>query len=212
MLDLDEIRAEIATFKKRYGLQDEDEHVIAAIHLINAHKIHPSLAQDQTSHGGGDNGIDGWYYDDKVGSLHVYQSKLTGSKGCAAQGFKDLLRAGNWIDGILESGEIGTGPANPALYNLAGCLDRNKEKLSHVYFHLISPFVRNELIGQPEYEDASDELSKSCLNKWVLARDGQLHLQPEMYYLEGGVPDAPPQYEVTGRSAKVRQGWTTNRA
>ena len=83
MLDLDEIRAEIATFKKRYGLQDEDEHVIAAIHLINAHKIHPSLAQDQTSHGGGDNGIDGWYYDDKVGSLHVYQSKLTGSKGCA---------------------------------------------------------------------------------------------------------------------------------
>jgi hypothetical protein len=72
MLDLEEIRSEVAAFKKRYGLQDEDEHVIAAIHLINTHKIHPSLAQDQTSHGGGDNGIDGWCCDENRNRLSQF--------------------------------------------------------------------------------------------------------------------------------------------
>src|SRR5260370_33828885 len=88
---------QISDFKARYGVQDQDEHIITTIHLTNVHRLDLSSAQDQTSHGAGDHGIDGWQYDEKSCSLYIYQSKLSQSKTTVLAGLSSLQQAADWL-------------------------------------------------------------------------------------------------------------------
>ena len=96
--------------KNRLDLDIHDEHIAeniaATIHLMNEYRIDFHAATDQSSRSGGDEGIDGWHYNDKKGELFIYQSKLSQNKGLVLKGLNDLLNAKNWIESVLIKGNI----------------------------------------------------------------------------------------------------------
>ncbi|HWE94736.1 MAG TPA: AIPR family protein [Tepidisphaeraceae bacterium] len=200
MLDREIILKQVASFKTRYGVQDQDEHIITTIHLMNTHRIDLSSAQDQTSHGANDHGIDGWHYDPKIATLFIYQSKLTENKATALNGFGGLLQAGEWISTVLRTGDLGGKLSNAAIYNLARCLDSNKGQIRTVLLYLITPFNPNELLDCADFDSCQKDLVRSTLNAFVTERGGGLNVQPEMYNLTQILPSGPSSYVVTGLS------------
>lgn len=198
MHELDELLRLVRKFKTDNGVQDQEEHVITTIHLMNAHRIDLSAAQDQTSHGAGDKGIDGWHFDKRSGTLYVYQSKLSPNKGTVLRGFEGLIEASEWIACVLQTGEVGGKLSNPAVYNLAKCLHENRRMTRVVRFSLLSLFNENELLDSSEFNVSRDLLVKSALNAYVSEHEGRLDLQAEEYNLTGGLPPGYSSYEVSG--------------
>src|SRR5262249_29617626 len=117
MKSKDEIDRRIKTLKTKLGIADEsNEHVIATLHIHSEHNLAVESAQDRTSTGANDNGIDAWHLDAREGILFVYQSKLSWSKGIVASGFSSLLQAAGWLTNVLASGELVKVPTNPCIY------------------------------------------------------------------------------------------------
>ena len=82
MLSREQVVKRAHEFKAKHGVLDEqDENVVATLHLMNTQDLDLHAAQDQTSRGGNDHGIDAWHYDPAAFTLTLYQSKLTTSKG-----------------------------------------------------------------------------------------------------------------------------------
>lgn len=184
MLDQEAIQKKVDAFKVKYGVQDQDEHIIATLHVMNKHRLDLAAAQDQTSHGANDHGVDGWYFDKSNGTLSVYQSKLSRSRPFVLTGFAGLTTAADWIDGLLETGQIEGSLTNPAIYNLARCLDANRERIRRVHFFLISPFDENEIEDCSEFEDCRRSLTKSSLNNYIVSRQGEVDVMPQQYCLD----------------------------
>jgi len=199
MLDQEEIQKKVDAFKVKYGVQDQDEHIIATLHVINKHRIDLAAAQDQTSHGAGDHGIDGWYFDKTNATLSIYQSKLSGSRPHVLKGFEGLTNAADWIAGLLATGQIESPLTNPAIHNLARCLDANREKIRRIHFFLVSPFDENEIEDCSEFEDCRRFLVKSSLNTYISSRRGEIDIRPEQYCLDkAGLPSDLKSYEARG--------------
>lgn len=198
MLDRNVVNKQVADFKARHGVQDQDEHIITTIHLMNTHRVDLSSAQDQTSHGANDHGIDGWHLDDKSGTLHVYQSKLCTGKAGALKGLAALVDAADWMATVLKTGEMGGTQSNAAIYNLARCLDRNREQIRNVLLYLISPFDPNELLDTPEFAECQRDLVRSALNHYVSEKEGRLDVQPQTYNLTPILPSNYSSYDVAG--------------
>lgn len=205
MLDRELVVNRVASFKTKHGVQDRDEHVVTTIHLMNTHRLDLSAAQDQTSHGANDRGIDGWHYDPKSSTLTLYQSKLTESKVMALKGCDELVAGANWIGTVLQTGDLGGMLTNAALYNLARCLDHNKNQVRNVLFYLISPFNPNELLDRGELEEARRDIVRSPLNAFITERSGRIDLQPQAYNLDPILPTAFSSYEVTGTAGSELQ-------
>lgn len=113
-------------------LHEQDENVIATIHLMNSHAIHLAAAQDQTSRGGNDHGIDGWCFDPDSGTLSLYQSKLTSSKAIALKGLEALSDAATWLGDLLTTSELGVPPTNTGIYNLVNFLASSRQSIKNV--------------------------------------------------------------------------------
>ncbi len=89
MLSREQVVKRVQEFKAKHGVLDEqDENVVATLHLMNTHDLDLHAAQDHTSRGGNDHGIDAWHFDPAASSLTLYQSKLTSSKVMALKGFE----------------------------------------------------------------------------------------------------------------------------
>ncbi len=199
MLDQEAIQKKVDAFKVKYGVQDQDEHIIATLHVMNKHRLDLAAAQDQTSHGANDHGVDGWYFDKSNGTLSVYQSKLSRSRPFVLTGFAGLTTAADWIDGLLETGQIEGSLTNPAIYNLARCLDANRERIRRVHFFLISPFDENEIEDCSEFEDCRRSLTKSSLNNYIVSRQGEVDVMPQQYCLDKtALPSDLKSYEARG--------------
>jgi len=157
----------VKDFKKKYALEMEDDAVAITVHLMNQHRIDEHAALDQSSHGGYDEGIDGWYFDEKSRELSVYQSKFSSNKKYVLQGFSDILKAKNWLESVLIVGEVKNKPSNPGLYNLYITLGKNMGNIAKITFILTSLINENELEDEKEYLDCRRELIASNLNKNV---------------------------------------------
>ena len=77
------------------------------MHLMNAYRLDLSSAQDQTSHGSADFGVDAWQYDAESHTLRIFQSKLCSSKKLALDGLKGLTKAAEWLGDVLTTGDLG---------------------------------------------------------------------------------------------------------
>lgn len=200
MLDLETIRQKIKQFKVRNGVLDAaEEHVVAAIHLMNASRIDLSAAQDQTSHGSNDHGIDAWSYDRNLVTLSVFQSKFSGARTTVLKGLEDLPRAADWIAEVLETGTVEGNRSNPCIHNLVKCLAENKDLIRYAHLVLISPFNDNAILDSAEYAECERALTQSRLNKLLSARGGHLALRAEPYKLDGEVlPAEATTYYVRG--------------
>ncbi|MFZ0965023.1 MAG: AIPR family protein [Candidatus Bathyarchaeia archaeon] len=154
-------------FKKKHALEVEDDTAAITIHLMNQHRLDEHAALDQSSRGGNDEGIDGWYFDEKSLELYVYQSKFSSNKRYVLQGFSDILKAKNWLESVLITGEIKKTPTNTGLYNLYITLGKNKENITKITFILTSLINENELEDEKDYTDCKRELINSNLNKHV---------------------------------------------
>lgn len=58
MQDRTEIEKRIRMFKVKNAIDLQDEHVVAAIQLVNEHQVDVPIALDHTSPGSNDHGID----------------------------------------------------------------------------------------------------------------------------------------------------------
>ena len=201
MLSRDEVVKQVREFKEKHGLNNEqDENVVATLHLQNVHKLHLHAAQDQTSRGGSDKGIDAWHYDAKSAILTLYQSKLTTAKAAALKGFDDLTKASLWLGDVLSRGELDMPATNGGIYNLARCLAANHHQLNTVRFVLLSPFDRNEVIDAEAFTFARNDLAQSQLYRILSERDGTVELSAAQYILDDseGVPPIP-EYRISVR-------------
>ena len=75
MLSREQVVKKVQDFKVKHGVLDEqDENVVATLHLMNRHGLDLHAAQDQTSRGGNDHGIDAWHYDAESATLTLYRA------------------------------------------------------------------------------------------------------------------------------------------
>lgn len=179
-------------FKKRHALEEGDDIIAIAIHLMNQHRIDEHQALDQSSKGGYDEGIDGWFFDEKSGELFVYQSKFSSNKSYVLRGFGGLLKAKNWLESVLIAGEIQNKPINTGLYNLYLTLGKNLQNITKVTFALTSLINENELEDEKEYDHCRRELISSELNKRM-----KIDLKLEEYNFERVLPLTTRTYKVT---------------
>jgi hypothetical protein len=193
MLPRDQVVKLIQAFKAKHGVLDEqDENVIATLHLINTHDLDLHAAQEHTSRGGNDHGIDAWHYDPAAFTLTLYQSKLTASKVMALKGFEALTRACNWLADVLKKGELDVPATNPGIFNLARCLAETHELVRNVRCVLISPFDSNEVDDEEDFSFARTDIAKSPLYGLLKERGGTLDVQADQYNFKktGVVPPA----------------------
>jgi hypothetical protein len=123
----------VQDFKVKHGVLDEqDENVIATLHLINTHGLHVTAAQDATSRGGNDHGIDAWFFDGDSNTLLLYQSKLTSSKAIALKGLDALCDACSWLGELLATSELGAPPSNTGIYNLVKFLAGSRDSIKNI--------------------------------------------------------------------------------
>jgi len=204
MTDREVILKHVVSFRTKHGVQDQDEHIITTIHMMYTHRLDLAAAQDRTSHGANDKGIDGWHFEPANGTLFVYQSKLSWSKGTVLKGFEGLVQASDWIATVLKTGELEGKATNPAIRNLARCLHENRERICAILFYLISPFNPNELEDCSEFDECRGDLGNSPLNEYIAQRNGRLDVQPQSYNLTPVV--APGSwYELCGHPDGVIQ-------
>src|SRR5438876_429625 len=123
MLSRDEVVRRAHEFKVKHGvLEAQDENVVATLHMMNTHGLDFLAAQDQTSRGGNDHGIDAGHYEAPTCTLTLYQSKLTTAKAMALRGFAGLANACDWLADVLRKAELEVPATNAGIYNLARCL------------------------------------------------------------------------------------------
>jgi hypothetical protein len=203
--DREAILKHVVSFKTKHGVQDQDEHIITTIHMMNTHRLDLAAAQDRTSHGANDKGIDGWHFEQRNGTLFVYQSKLAWNKGTVLKGFEGLVQASDWIATVLKTGELEGKPPNPAIRNLARCLHENRDAVRAIEMYLISPFSPNELEDCSEFAECRHDLGNSSLCEYMTERNGRLEVKLQGYNLRDGglVPDS--WYEVSGQPDGVIQ-------
>ena len=102
MLTKEHVIKRAREFKAKHGMADEqDEIVVATLHLMATQSLDLQTAQERTSRGGSDHGIDAWHYDPATASLTLYQSKLTPEKARALKGFEGLTNACGWLADLL---------------------------------------------------------------------------------------------------------------
>ena len=165
ILETEDHKRLVKDFKKKHGLDEQDDSAAVTIHLMNQHRLDEHEALDQSSRGGEDEGIDGWCFDEKSGELYVYQSKFSPNKKYVLQGFSDILRAKDWLELVLIKGEVKEMPTNNGLYTLYMALGKNKEKIAKITFILSSLVDENKLEDEKEYSDCKRGLVNSNLNK-----------------------------------------------
>ena len=197
MLDREDVQHRVSKFRMKHGVQDKDEHIVTSIHLMNAHRVDLSRAQDQTSHGSDDHGIDGWHHDAHTRTLRIFQSKLSTGKKQALDGLRGLVQAAEWLGNVLATGDLGTPPKNPAIRNLAKAIDEHGKEIRDIEFILLSMFNPNELLDASEFEESQRALVKLPLNELLAERNGRQRLVAVSYDLsEGGVPAEMSAYPV----------------
>jgi hypothetical protein len=186
----------IKDFKVRFALDASEENVVTTIHLMNTHLIDKDTALDQSSLGSNDCGIDGWYYDMKYNELFIYQSKLTDNKGLILKGLKDLIRALSFLEKVIVLKDVGNIPTNKSIYNLFIELSKNVEKLKKISFILISPLNQNELLDDPDFNEAEDFIRKSELFKILYEKGGRISLDIQEYNFEKAIAPSNKKYAI----------------
>jgi len=186
----------VKKFRAKQGVDAGDENVIATIHLMNTHGIDLNAALDQSSRSSNDNGIDAWYFDEKAGSLYVYQSKLSESRALVAKGFRDLDRARQWLEQVVIVGTVENIPDNHCLFNLYTRLAAVKTGIRKINLVLISVYERNELEDTQEYEQFERELVKSDLNNFLHEHNARLSPEIDTFNLEHGIPRKIKVYPI----------------
>ena len=197
-----DIEKEIRSFKTKHSIDLQDEHVIATMHLVNEHLVDIPVAQDRTSPGSSDYGIDAWHFDSPSKTLYLYQSKLTNSRTLAVGGFQNLTSAAEWLGGVLTSGELGELPKNPCIHNLAQMLSHDKDQVRTVCLRLISPFDHNEVDDCREFDEARRCLSASSLNRYAANHEMKLRLEAREYCIKGGFIPMPEYYSLPCSESK----------
>ena len=198
MLTREEVVKKVQEFKAKHGVLDEqDENVVATLHLMHNHEMDLHAAQDHTSRGGNDHGIDAWHYDPVSATLALYQSKLTAAKFTALKGFAGLVEACGWLANLLRTEELDVPATNTGIFNLARCLSTTHKSVKHVRCILISPFDANELDDDEEFSLARTDAAKSALYGLLKERGGSLDVRAEQYKLSGGGVVPPTSYVVS---------------
>lgn len=197
MLSREQVVKRAREFKTKFGLlEEQDENVVATLHLMTVHDLDLHAAQDHTSRGGNDHGIDAWHYDPAAFSLTLYQSKLTTSKGMALKGFEGLTNACEWLADLLRTAELDVPATNVGIYNLARCLADTHQSVRSVQCVLISPFDANELDDEEDFAFARTDLAKSALYGLLKERGGSLGVRAEQYTFPGAAVVPPATYSV----------------
>jgi hypothetical protein len=191
-LEIEDPQKFVKDFKKKYALEEGEDIIAIAIHLMNQHRIDDHQALDQSSRGGYDEGVDGWYFDERSRELFVYQSKFSSNKSYVLHGFTGLLKAKNWLESVLVEGEIQNKPSNTGLYNLYLTLGKNLQNINKITFVLTSLINGNELEDNKEYDNCRRELINSDLNKKM-----KTDLRLEEYNFERVLPLTTKTYTVT---------------
>lgn len=186
----------IMDFKVQNAINAADENIATTIHLMYTHKIDKQKALDQSSRGGNDFGIDGWYYSEKDNHLYVYQSKLTENKGLALAGLSDLINAVNFLEKVIINKEVEKTPTNTGIYNLYIELCNRIESVKRVSLILISPFNDNDIIDYPDYDETEKKISQSKLNKLIDERGGKVSLSIKEYNFERVIPTSYKKYSI----------------
>jgi hypothetical protein len=190
----------VGEFKAKYGVADEqDETVVATLHLMATHGLDLQTAQQGTSRGGNDHGIDAWHYDAEAASLTLYQSKLTTKKTTALEGFAGLTKACGWLADLLRNAELDVPATNSGIFNLARCLADTHQSIRNVACVLISLFDPNELDDAEDFDFARTDIAKSALYGLLKERGGSLHVRAEQYVLPGDSVVPPASYTVAVR-------------
>jgi hypothetical protein len=193
-MEIEDSTKVVKDFKKKNALEVGDDTTAVTIHLMNQYRIDENEALDQSSRGGYDEGIDGWYFDEKSRELIIYQSKFSTNKGYVLQGFADIVKAKNWLESVLIVGEVEKLPINNELYTLYITLAKNKENLTKITFVLVSLINENELEDEKDYDDCKRELINSKLNR----RGVEIGLKLEEYNFDNtALPKAIKTYTVT---------------
>jgi|GEM_PF-1731165 len=186
----------IQDFRKKYALESEDEHVVLSIHLMSKHSIDKNASLDQTSKGGGDEGIDGWFLSEDEGSLYVYQSKFSESKTLVLSGLNDLNRGVLWLEKVIVDGKVDKIPKNPVLYNLYTVLSQSKDRIRKIVFILVSLFDTNELEDLPECDELKRTLINSRLMNHMKNINGKIDFVIEEYSSDPSLPTSVKKYEI----------------
>jgi hypothetical protein len=200
MLSREQVVKRAQEFKAKYGvLNEQDENVVATLHVMNTHDLDLHAAQDQTSRGGNDHGIDAWHYEPAASTLTLYQSKLTTSKVMALKGFEGLTNACDWLADVLRTAKLDVPAKNGGIYNLARCLADTHQSVRNVRCVLISPFDANELDDEEDFAFARTDMAKSALYGLLKARGGSLDVRAEQYKFSGSGVVPPASYSVAVR-------------
>lgn len=187
----------IREFRKRHAIDAIEEHIALTMHLMNIHSIDNHTAFDQTSKGKDDEGIDGWFFDERKGELMVYQSKFSENKGLVINGLNDLERGKSWLENVLIEGKVDKVPSNPCLYNLYSFLSAKKDGIRKISFILVSLFDPNELEDRQEYDDFRRDLINSKLMEYMKSKEGKIDLRLEEYSLDSSsLPPSVKKYPV----------------
>lgn len=180
MLTKEHVIKRAREFKAKHGMADEqDEIVVATLHLMATQSLDLQTAQERTSRGGSDHGIDAWHYDPATASLTLYQSKLTPEKARALKGFEGLTNACGWLADLLRKTELDVPATNNGIFNLARCLADTHQSLRNVACVLISLFDPNELDDAEDFEFARTDIAKSALYGLLKERGGALGVRVE---------------------------------
>lgn len=187
----------IREYRTKHGVapEERDEHLVAAIHLMNVHEIDHFAAQDCTSRGANDHGIDAWHYDASDGTLYIYQSKLTDSRPLAARGFEGLCEAHDWLQSALLDGTAEASPPNHAIFNLRAALATHGAQLTRISFRLTSPFSEGDLEEYPELAALQGRLKTSSLHKMLKSKSGKCLIEVTPFCFDKSIA-APTRYTV----------------
>jgi len=200
MLSREQVVKRVREFKAKQGVLDEqDEIVVATLHLMNTRDLDLHAAQEHTSRGGNDHGIDAWHYDPATATLTLYQSKLSTSKIIALKGFEGLTNACRWLADLLKKAELDVPATNRGILNLARCLADTHESVRNVVCVLISPFDANELDDSDDFAFARTDIAKSALYGLLKERGGSLDVRVEQYKFSGTGVVPPASYTVAVR-------------
>lgn len=186
----------IHDFRKKHALESGDEHVVLSLHLMSKHLIDRNASFDQTSKGGADEGIDGWFLSETNDLLYVYQSKFSESKTLVLGGIDDLKRAVSWLEKVIVDGKVDKVPQNPGLYNLYKRLAHWRDHIKKIVFVLVSPFDRNELEDTTECDELRRQLITSRLMSHMKNIKGKLDFVIEEYSTETSLPTSIKKYEI----------------
>lgn len=191
----------INDFKSRHGLADETAtSIISTLHLMNTHQIDLAGAQERTSRGGTDHGINGWFLDSEASTLFLYQSRLGETKTQVLRGLDELKTAAGWVGALVTEGDAGRNSSNIAINNLIQNLISLSEKPKRVELVLLSTLSEDDIVSSNEFGYAGRDLSKLPLFK-SLKRQGGLSLRAAPFNLRSeGVAEAT-QYGLTSRES-----------